>query len=40
MNPDYKSNSMKIPVVKPIELKNVKNFIILSFSKTNVINKQ
>jgi serine/threonine protein kinase len=23
MNPDYKPNTMKIPVVKPIELKNV-----------------
>lgn len=33
MNPDYKPNTMKIPVVKPIELKNV---IIYHFCKENI----
>ena len=38
MNPEFKpSNSIKIPVVKPIELKNVK-ILNKSFLKINVIN--
>jgi hypothetical protein len=42
MNPDYKPNTMKIPVVKPIELKNViifqfSNGFIFSYLRTSAI---
>lgn len=39
MNPFHKANSIKIPDVKAIELKNV-FYLNFSYSKINVINKR